>query len=72
MARKFLFLIGIVAAHGVLAAGLTSGSNMPTRTSIADTCTRTPDAPLQFDPPRELLAYVVTARGDEGVRVGHP
>jgi hypothetical protein len=71
MARKFLFLMGIVAAHGVLAIGLTSESRGARQVVLTDTCVRSPDAPLRFAPPRELLAYVV-APHPEGAGVGYP
>jgi hypothetical protein len=70
MARKFLFLIGIVAAHGVLAVGLTSESKVPRHVVLTDTCEGSPDTPLHYAPPRELLAYV--AAPDPGAGVGHP
>jgi hypothetical protein len=72
MARKLLFLLGIVAAHGVLAAGLTSESKVPRQSAVVDTCARAPGAPLRFDPLRELLAYVVTPRSGERAGVSYP
>lgn len=61
MKHKFLFVLGIVVAHGALAAGLASqDGSTPARTARAATCVRAPSAPLHFAPPRELLAYAVT------------
>jgi hypothetical protein len=71
MARKFLFLMGIVAAHGALAVGLTSESQVPRQVVRTDTCEGSADAPLHYAPPRELLAFVV-APDPSGAGVGHP
>jgi hypothetical protein len=71
MARKLLFLIGIVAAHGVLAVGLTSESEAPRQIVLTDTCEGSSDTPLQYAPPLELLAYVA-APDPNGAGVGHP
>jgi hypothetical protein len=71
MARKLLFLMGIIAAHGALAAGLASGSSSPRAAKVSDTCVQPPEAPLHFAPPRELLAYVVAPHSGES-EVGHP
>jgi hypothetical protein len=70
MGLKLLFLLGILAAHGALAAGFSTRDAAAAR-NLAPTCVRTP-APLpQLTPPRELLAYAVSADDpDPGVR--HP
>jgi hypothetical protein len=61
MKHKFLFIFGIVVAHGALAAGLASqDGSAPPRTARVATCVRAPSAPLHFAPPGELLAYAVT------------
>ena len=55
MGRKLLFVVGIIAAHGALAAGWVHQDAPKQRTSIA-TCVQAPDTLPHFDPPRELLA----------------
>jgi len=55
MGPKLLFLVGIIVAHGALAAGWVS-QNAPTqRVSIA-TCVQAPATAPHFEAPRELLA----------------
>jgi hypothetical protein len=51
MGPKLLFVLGIVLAHGVLAAGWMAQE--------APKSTHMPAEPLQISPQRELLAYVV-------------
>jgi hypothetical protein len=69
MKHKLLFVIGIVAAHGALAAGLASqDGSTPARKALVSTCVRTPNAPLHISPPKELLAYaVIPAELEPGV-----
>ncbi len=55
MGRKLLFIMGIIAAHGALAAGWVHQEAPKQRASIA-TCVQAPDTLPYFDPPRELLA----------------
>jgi hypothetical protein len=58
MGPKLLFVIGIIVAHGVLAAGWIAHEPPKQRVSIG-TCVRTPNAPNvlpHYSPPRELLA----------------
>ena len=57
MGPKLLFVLGIVAAHGALAAGWVHQDAPKQRAAIA-TCVQAPDALPHFDPPRELLARV--------------
>jgi len=57
MGPKLLFVLGIVAAHGALAAGWVHQDAPKQRTAIA-TCVQAPDTLPHFDPPRELLARV--------------
>ena len=60
MDPKLLFVVGIVAAHGALAAGWIAHEPPKQRVSIG-TCVRTPNAPNalpHYSPPRELLARV--------------
>jgi hypothetical protein len=58
MGPKLLFVVGIVLAHGALAAGWMAQEPPKQRVSIG-TCVRTPRAPNalpHYAPPRELLA----------------
>lgn len=67
MRHKLLFLLGIVAVHGVLAAGLTSEAT-PAPRVVASTCEKPYEPPLRYSPPLELLAYVAptpTARSED-------
>ena len=57
MGPKLLFILGIIAAHGALAAGWVRQDASKQRPSIA-TCVQVPDTLPHFDPPRELLARV--------------
>jgi len=47
--------VGIVVAHGVLAASWAKRDAPTHRASVA-TCVRTPEDTPNFEPPRELLA----------------
>lgn len=55
MGRKLLFVIGIIAAHGALAAGWMHEEAPKQRATVA-TCVRAPNALPYFSPQRELLA----------------
>ena len=55
MGPKLLFIAGIIAAHGALAAGWVRQDAPMQRPAIA-TCVQAPDTLPHFDPPRELLA----------------
>ena len=58
MGPKLLFIVGIIVAHGALAAGWIANEPPKQRVSIG-TCVRSPDAPSalpHYSPPRELLA----------------
>ena len=58
MGRKFLFIFGIVLAHGALAAAWMAHEPPKQRVFIG-TCVRTPNAPNalpHYSPPRELFA----------------
>jgi hypothetical protein len=70
MGRKLLFLLGIVIAHGALAAGLASEDGSAPRSGVATVCVGAPEKPLHIAPPRELLAYAVLPRLDS--EVSHP
>ena len=55
MRAKLLFIVGIIVAHGALAAGLVSEDPPKQRNAVA-TCVRAPDALPHISPQRELLA----------------
>ena len=55
MGPKLLFLVGIIVAHGALAAGWVS-QNAPAQRVSNATCARTPATTPHFEAPRELLA----------------
>ena len=58
MCPKLLFVVGIILAHGALAAGWIAREPPKQRVSIG-TCVRTPASPSalpHYSPPRELLA----------------
>jgi len=55
MGTKLLFVLGIVVAHGALAAGWVHQDAPKPRSSIA-TCVQAPDSLPSFAPPKELLA----------------
>ena len=61
MGPKLLFVVGIVLAHGALAAGWVAQEAPRHRAAIVSTCTRPPSPPLHIAPQRELLAYAVTS-----------
>jgi hypothetical protein len=55
MSAKLLFVLGIIVAHGALAAGWVHQDSPRQRGAIA-TCVQAPDSLPDFTPPRELLA----------------
>jgi hypothetical protein len=55
MSPKLLFVLGIIVAHGALAAGWVAQEAPKQRASIS-TCVRAPETPPYFAQPRELLA----------------
>jgi hypothetical protein len=55
MGPKLLFILGIIVAHGALAASWLHQDAPKPRASIAS-CVRAPDTLPNFEPPRELLA----------------
>jgi hypothetical protein len=55
MGPKLLFVLGIIVAHGALAAGWVHQDAPKQRASIA-TCIQAPESLPYFAPPRELLA----------------
>ena len=58
MGPKLLFVLGIVLAHGALAAGWVAQESPRHREAVITSCARLPSEPLHISPPRELLAYV--------------
>ncbi len=67
MGPKLLFVLGIVLAHGVLAAGWMAQEAPKTRKQVVSSCTHMPAEPLNISPQRELLAYVVHESDSRGV-----
>ena len=59
MGPKLLFVVGIVLAHAVLAAGWLAQESPKARRTVVTSCTHLPAEPLHISPQRELLAYVV-------------
>jgi hypothetical protein len=55
MGPKLLFILGIIVAHGALAASWAHQEVPKTRNSIA-TCVQAPEDLPNFAPPKELLA----------------
>jgi hypothetical protein len=55
MGPKLLFVVGIIAAHGALAAGWVAHEPPKQRIAIA-TCVRSPNSLPHYSPPLELLA----------------
>jgi hypothetical protein len=58
MGRKLLFVLGIVLAHGALAAAWVH-NEAPQLREAAASCVNAPLPTPYFQPQRELLAYVV-------------
>jgi len=56
MGPKLLFIVGIIVAHGALAAGWVAQEPPKQRVSLT-TCVRAPNALPHYSPPRELLAH---------------
>jgi hypothetical protein len=65
MGRKLLFVLGIVLAHGALAAGWVAQEAPRHRDAVFTSCARLPSQPLHIAPKRELLAFNVTVVSDE-------
>jgi hypothetical protein len=66
MGPKLLFILGIIAAHGALAAGWMHREPPKQRQSVA-TCVRAPGALPFISPQRELLAKADIPTVDLGV-----
>jgi hypothetical protein len=56
MGPKLLFVMGIVLAHGAVAAGWMAQDAPRHREAVVSSCTRAPVPTLRIAPPRELLA----------------
>ena len=67
MGPKFLFVLGIVLAHGVVAAAWLKQEAPQSRHPVAS-CVNAPLPMPYFQPPRELLAHVVMIRTEEQVQ----
>jgi hypothetical protein len=66
MGPKLLFILGIIVAHGALAAGWLHQDTPKPRDPIAS-CVRTPDTLPDFSPPKELLAMAEIPMVELGV-----
>jgi hypothetical protein len=64
MGPKFLFVMGIVLAHGVLGVILIRGEEPQQRNTLA-TCVNAPLPMPDFQPRRELLAMQVASLNHE-------
>ena len=56
MGPKLLSVLGIIVAHGALAAGWVH-QDAPKQRAAVTTCVQAPDTLPYFAPPRELLAW---------------
>jgi len=66
MGPKILFVLGIIVAHGALAAGWVHQDGPRQRASMA-TCVQAPDSMPNFTPPRELFAAAEISVAETGV-----
>ena len=64
MGPKLLFVLGIVLAHGALAAVWVRQDAPPARATVA-TCINAPVPLPYFQPQRELLAHVVDGHNED-------
>jgi hypothetical protein len=60
MGPKLLFVVGIILAHGALAAGWVAQDAPRHRAAVITSCSQFPSKPLHIEPAREMLAYAVT------------
>ena len=65
MGPKLLFVLGIIVAHGALAAGWVQKDAPKQRGSMA-TCVKAPDSLPYFAPPKELIAMAEIPIADLG------
>ena len=68
MGPKLLFVMGIVLAHGALAAGWMAQDAPKQRAAVITSCTRFQSEPLNLTPQRELMAYVSSTEIHEAYR----
>jgi hypothetical protein len=59
MGPKLLFVVGLVVAHGALAAGWMAQEAPRHRAAVITSCSQIPIEPLHITPQREMLAYLV-------------
>jgi len=67
MGPKLLFVMGIVLAHGVVAAAWLKQAAPPSRLPVSS-CVNAPLPMPYFQPQRELLAHVVAIQSEEQVQ----
>ena len=67
MGPKLLFVMGIVLAHGVVAAAWLRQDAPQSRAPVSS-CVNAPLPMPYFQPPRELVAHVVSIRTEEQVQ----
>jgi hypothetical protein len=65
MGPKLLFVVGIILAHGALAAGWVAQEAPRHRAAVVSSCIRAPARPLHIAPAKELLAHAVTPTPSE-------
>lgn len=69
MNSKILIVLGIIVAHGALAAGWMQQEAPKPRPAVAATCSRAPVTLPDFTPRPMLLAALIYAEpGDESMR----
>jgi hypothetical protein len=67
MGPKLLFILGIIVAHGALAAGWVH-HEAPMQRAIVASCIRIPGTLPNIAPARELYAMAVVTLADQEVR----
>jgi hypothetical protein len=70
MGPKLLFVLGIVLAHGALAASWIAQDAPRHREAVVTSCAQFPSEPVHIAPQREMLAFLTTA--DFKDEVWHP
>ena len=66
MRAKLLFMVGIIIAHGALAAGWVH-HEVPTQRAIVGSCVHMPGTLPNIEPAREIYAMAVISRTDHEV-----
>jgi len=64
MGSKLLFIVGIVAAHGALAAALVQQEAPHQRAAVSSACVKTPDTALPDLSPRAEIYAAVFMRAE--------